>query len=83
MNFQLDFIEKRMHISIKCHAERQYPIGSAKNSCVPGETEKSVRGMINSLFDFACPLRIIDSQRVTQTENGSDLMIYVPPFFVS
>ena len=34
-------------------------------------------------FSFACPLRNVYNQRVAKTEKSSDLMIYVPPFFVS
>lgn len=45
--------------------------------------EKAVRGMDQSpVFLFSCPLRNVYNQRVTKTEKSSDLMIYVPPFFL-
>ena len=35
----------------------------------------------NSPARFMCPLRIPACQRVTKTENSSDLSIWAPPFF--
>ena len=35
----------------------------------------------NSPFSFMCLLRIPVFQQVAQTENGSDLAFYAPPFF--
>ena len=35
----------------------------------------------NSPVRFMCPLRMPACQRVTQTENGSDLTGYAPPLF--
>ena len=80
MNFQLDFIEKLVYISIKCHAGGQYPVGAVKKflcprrigECRPGNGAKPH-------FSFACPLRNAYNQRVAKTEKSSDLMIYVPP----
>lgn len=38
---------------------------------------------VNSPFRFMCPLRMPACQRVTQTEKGSGLTLYGPPFLLS
>ncbi len=42
--------------------------------CVPGESENAVHEWAISLFLSMCPRRNVDNHRVTQTENGSDLI---------